>query len=181
MNDINSIKSILDYCPHTGLFTWKESRRVVKKGDIAGCEFKNSNGRIYISIRVNRKLFLAHRLAFLYMENEIPNSNIDIDHINGNGIDNRWINLRKVTRTGNMQNAKINSRNKSGICGVSLIKNTNKWYAYIRADGKSINLGVYENKHDAIMARKNAETKYGFHINHGNKRLQYDPHGAWNK
>lgn len=61
---------------------------------------------------------------------------------------------------------KINSKNTSGYKGVSLMKarpgkrKKDAWRAYITVRGKQINLGIYENKEDAIMARKLAEEKY---------------------
>lgn len=56
--------------------------------------------------------------------------------------------------------AKINKRNKSGYKGVSWMKSRQKWIAYIGFKGKQITLGYFDDKEDAIKARKAAEEKY---------------------
>jgi hypothetical protein len=53
------------------------------------------------------------------------------------------------------------STNTSGVTGVNWLKKNKKWRAYITVDNKQINLGSFENKEDAIKARKDAEIKYG--------------------
>ncbi len=97
------LKSILDYNSETGIFTWKEGNR---KGQIAGYKgklYKGSGG--YILIRVRGKSYRAHRFAWLYMTGRWPKS--VIDHINHKRDDNRWKNLRGVTRLQNQRNKKI--------------------------------------------------------------------------
>ena len=56
--------------------------------------------------------------------------------------------------------AKINKRNKSGYKGVSWMKSRQKWIAYIGFKGKQIMLGYFDDKEDAIKARKAAEEKF---------------------
>lgn len=111
---------------------------------------------------------IAHRkddtTKFCYLQNLIMD-NIDgdliVDHIcDEDKLDNRKCNLRFVTKSENGMNRKLNSNNKSGITGVCWNKTYNKWTAMIMIDGKSIFLGYYINKEDAIRARKNAEEKY---------------------
>lgn len=68
-----------------------------------------------------------------------------IDHINGNGLDNRKSNLRLVTKSQNMMNRGKQSNNKSGYMGVSLHRN-NKWRAYIKLNMKQIHLGLFLEK-----------------------------------
>ncbi len=55
---------------------------------------------------------------------------------------------------------KIPTNNTSGYKGISWTKNVAKWNAYIHFSGKKMNLGYFENKEDAIQARKEAEEKY---------------------
>lgn len=66
-------------------------------------------------------------------------------------------------------NIKLRSNNISGYTGVGFHKETNKWRAYIQKDNKFITLGLFENKKDAIKARKEAENKY-----FGEFRNKYD-------
>ena len=66
----------------------------------------------------------------------------------------------------NRENVRFNNpaKNTSGYPGVRLLKKSNKWIAYIRANGKSINLGSFNTKDEAIRARIKAEIEYLGHI-----------------
>lgn len=142
----------LTYDPNTGFF--------YNNGEKAGGLTKNG----YVKIKIDGKQFLAHRLAFMFMNEDIPK---EVDHINGVKDDNRWSNLRAVTRKENSKNRKRPKNNKSGVIGVRWDKQTNRWRAIIGVDGKQICLGRYAKFSDAVDARKNAEVLYGFHKNHG--------------
>ena len=83
-----------------------------------------------------------------------------VDHINHNTLDNRKENLRICNQHENSKNCIKHKNNTSGTSGVSLIKTSNRWRAYIYLNGKQINLGVYKNINDATKARKDAEIKY---------------------
>lgn len=89
-----------------------------------------------------------------------PESNMVIDHINGDGLDNRKENLRICEQIENMKNLSTPITNTSGCKGVSFQKNTNKWHAYITCNKRRITLGYYSNFEDAVMARKQAEIDY---------------------
>jgi hypothetical protein len=65
-----------------------------------------------------------------------------VDHINGIGSDNKWINLREATRSQNMKNRNMTRQSKSGFKGVT--KNHNKWSAYARLNGVRVHLGTYD-------------------------------------
>lgn len=90
-----------------------------------------------------------------------------VDHINGNGLDNRRCNLRIVDKVGNSRNTKLNVRNTSGKSGVAYREDTGKWRAFIGAEGKILCLGSYDTKGAAIAARELAEIHLGYHHNHG--------------
>lgn len=98
----------------------------------------------------------------IYLHRFIMNcpKDMEVDHINHNGLDNRKENLRIVTHKQNKFNNPILSTNTSGVTGVSWSKQKNKWRAYITIDDKQKSLGYYFNKEDAIKARKEAEEKY---------------------
>lgn len=91
----------------------------------------------------------------------------EIDHINGVRHDNRIINLREVIHTENSRNMKIPISNKSGTVGVSWSKAENRWVSRIMINYKNVFIGQFQNREDAIAARKAAEIKHGFHPNHG--------------
>lgn len=163
------LKKLLHYDPDTGVFVWVKSfGNKVKISDVAGCLKITKGCKRYIYIQFFGKRYLSHRLAFLYMTGSFPE--YDIDHINGDGTDNRWANLRAVTRLENKKNVRRQSNNKSGICGVCFNKINGKWQAQIQVDRKNKFIGIFDNIFDAACARKNAECFYGFHANHGSER-----------
>jgi hypothetical protein len=82
----------------------------------------------------------------------------EVDHINGDSLDNRVRNLRCCTRQQNGVNRGLQSNNTSGHIGV--YQSGNKWHAQITAGRKKIYLGGFDNKEDAIAARMAAELKY---------------------
>jgi len=175
------LKKLLSYNPETGVFTWRERDRKLFQCDRswktwnsrysekeAGGEMNNSSGKKYLSISIFKKPYLSHRLAWLYMSGSFPDN--EIDHINGDGRDNRFKNLRDVTRSENLKNARLHSNNSSGVVGVCWNKNAKKWMSHIMVDYNSIHLGYFGDWFEAICTRKSAEVKYGFHPNHGSNR-----------
>lgn len=99
----------------------------------------------------------THLAMHRYLMN-INDPNYDVDHINHDTRDNRKNNLRIVTHQQNLFNMKLRKDNTSGIIGVCF--NNDKWTSYICYNGKTINLGQFSNKEDAINARKIAEEEY---------------------
>jgi len=151
------LKELLHYDPKTGVFTWIVKRNGVKKSKIAGSESKYG----YLRIRVNGKKYCANRLAWLYMEGYIP-VGFDVDHKNRIRNNNKWKNLRIISRSCNAINSKIPTTNKTGVVGVYLDKQRNQWRSSIRINGKRINLGRFKKFEDAVYSRWQAEIKYGF-------------------
>jgi hypothetical protein len=94
----------------------------------------------------------------------------EVDHIDGNGTNNIWNNLRAVTRADNAKNMRKSSANTSGVTGVVWIKRIKSWKSQIMVNGCCKYLGYFRSKEEAIAARKAAEVLYGFHENHGTER-----------
>ncbi len=156
------LKSILSYDENTGQFIWLNApSRRTKKGSIAGGV--KPHGYIIISINANK--YLAHILAWIYVNGDYPKE--QLDHINHNRADNRIANLREVTLTENARNRGKCARNTSGVLGVIWDKKNNRWHASIGVDAKTVFLGRYVEFSDAVNARKNAEVLYGYHQSHG--------------
>jgi len=148
------LKSILKYDPENGIFTWLVSRGGTKIGDIAGST--GSHG--YVHIQICRKIYKAHRLAFLYMKGDWPE--YAIDHINGIKNDNRFCNLREASCSDNQKNRGVRKHSTTGVTGVYLNKITGKYYPYIMIDDKNAYPkcdGTYD---DAVRVRKEAEIKH---------------------
>lgn len=102
----------------------------------------------------NSRLGLLHRFIL----------NIDtvfeVDHINGNSLDNRRNNLRKSTHHENMMNRKVHKSSKSGIKGVWYREKKRRWEAQIRFNNKQIHLGLFRELEEAVKARRMAELQY---------------------
>lgn len=175
------LKQCLDYNPDTGVFTWKKrpiehfkSSRGLNiwnakyAGRLAGRTAKTRGGKNYSQIAIGRILFYSHRLAWIYVYGSIK-SEMQIDHIDGNGANNRISNLRVVDAPTNGTNKSIPSNNTSGCVGVSFQSREQKWRARISKCGKEYTIGMFANKCDAVKARKQAEIDLGFHPNHGKR------------
>jgi hypothetical protein len=109
---------------------------------------KNSRGYIIIGLNKSaiRKSFTAHRLV---ISTFIGDSNLHIDHINGDKTDNRLDNLRYVT---NRQNKIYGSISKRGGVGYSYHKGMKKYASTIRHNGEKIKLGYFYTKEEASKA-----------------------------
>lgn len=143
------LQELLDYRPETGVFSWKVNRSNVKAGTVTGC--KTVNG--YLFIRLFKKCWLAHRLAWIYCYGHETLPPL-IDHINGDKTDNRIDNLRPGTKVTNGQNrhgAQANNAS-SGLLGVAWLAHVEKFTAYINFDGRRKYLGLFEDKHEAHSA-----------------------------
>lgn len=141
-----SLKSQLAYDQETGLFHWMKKRGRQAAGSVAGSESRNG----YITIRLAGRLYLAHRLAYLYIYGSLPAA--DIDHANGNKSDNRLTNLRAATRAQNTFNVGLRRSNTSGYKGVSWNSERQKYEAYGFLDGKKKALGRYDTAEQAAEA-----------------------------
>lgn len=89
---------------------------------------------------------------------------IDVDHIvhphgDEHKVDNRKSNLRLATKSQNQMNRGLAINNTSGVVGVHFSKRDQKWIAYIKINGKRKHLGSFEDKEDAISARRKAEVE----------------------
>lgn len=116
-----------------------------------------NNGYIEARAIKKNKIVRIHRIIMC-----VKDPKDIIDHISGNTLDNRKLNLRIVTNALNAANHKESKRNTSGVCGVSFRKDTNKWRVRIRENGKEITIGQFDNLIDAAIARMNAEKRiYG--------------------
>ncbi len=165
MKPIEELQKYLLYDKHTGIFYRKISSGGRKAGASAGCKVPRKRNE-YIVISLNSQLYYAHRLAWLYVHGEWPNQ---IDHIDGDGLNNRVDNLRDVTNSENCKNTRLSILNTSGVTGVYRNKLLSKWETRIGKTGSDY-VGIFDEIWDAICARKSAENKHGYHVNHGRSR-----------
>ena len=165
---LEKVQSLLDYNPETGVFRWKISTsNCIKVGQIAGNVFTPSKGIHYRQTSLYGKKYSLHRLAWFMYYGKWPEYNID--HINGDGLDNRISNLRDVPQTINGKNCRFSKNNTSGATGVNWYKRDSVWESFVHVNRKKIFLGRFKDFNEAVKARKDAENKYGFTERHGEK------------
>jgi AP2 domain/HNH endonuclease len=84
----------------------------------------------------------------------------EVDHKNGNTLDNRRGNLRECGRLQNLMNNGRRSDNTSGFKGVHFHSRAARWQARIKANGRRISLGLYKTSEAAAIAYDLAAKRY---------------------
>jgi hypothetical protein len=148
-----SLLEMLRYDSETGVFTWLVNTSNVACGSEAGCVYTTQDGRTYRNIRI-RKLYLAHRLAFFYVTAQWPAQMVD--HRDGDGLNNRWDNLRLADGSQNQANRGAGKNNRVGLKGVKRANQKSGFTASIAHRGKSIHLGTFKTAQDAHTAYSRA-------------------------
>ena len=154
----DQLKAMMSYDPETGSFTRLVTRvHNAKSGTTtAGCVNKHTGYRVF---NIGGKVYYAHRLAWLYMMGNWPV--LEIDHINGNRSDNRWVNLRIATCQQNRRNRDAMSTNTSGHRGVSKSSAGGKpWRAFVTINKRYVSLGQFDTFEAAVSARLDGERRY---------------------
>jgi hypothetical protein len=137
------IRSILDYNPETGDFVWKTHHR---RPDLIGKRAGSPTNTGYWAIAINNQKRLAHRLVWLYVTGTLPL--FHIDHRDGNKQNNKFDNLREVSRFGNLQNMRQPTKaNKVGFLGVSA--HQGKWRVQIMVNGERIRESGFDTPEEA--------------------------------
>jgi hypothetical protein len=106
-----------------------------------------NKGTWYARANVGGKQILLHRLIL-----GDPPPGMEVDHIDGDGLNNQRSNLRFCTKSENMQNRKLQRNNTSGYRGVVFHKPTKKWQATISFQGKTRWLGLFVLPEEAAAA-----------------------------
>lgn len=168
------MRDLIEYNPATGKLFWKERPREMFKTTRAwsiwnaqypGKEaLTNIGNHGYYCGTMFSKSVLAHRVIMGILHGDI--SECHIDHINGDKLDNRLVNLRLVSRSQNQRNQKHRSTNTSGYMGVIPVP-SGKYAAYLRTSKGKKHLGTFNCPTVAFLARKKAERVHGYHRNHG--------------
>jgi hypothetical protein len=176
---IAHLRAILDYCPSTGVLTWKrrapssfscaekERQRVssrwnlLRAGAPAGCI--TSKG--YRVLCIEGRNYPAHRIAWAIVHGAWPAD--EIDHINHARDDNRIVNLREASRAENCQNRSLPKNNSSGQIGVHFHTGSGLWVARAMVGGRRQHMGAFTLRDAAVACRKAANSSLGFHPNHG--------------
>lgn len=179
------LRQLLRYEPETGRLFWRTRSPLLftanrqtalhqaNKWNHSWAEkqaFKCIDKYGYANGSIAASHYKAHRVIWAICYGEWPQG--EIDHIDGDPLNNRINNLRVVTRRENLQNVARSRVNSSGITGVTRIARSGKWHAFIHENRRKISLGEYQTKDEAVSARMIAAEQYGYHENHGreNKR-----------
>lgn len=146
----------LDYLPDMGSFIWRRREEGPAcwngrwAGKPAGSAVKLNNSDIYyVAIRITKSDYKAHQLVWLVETNTWCDY---IDHVDGNGLNNRFSNLRKATRSQNLANSHKLQR------GVYF--ENGRFRAMIRVNGNLIHLGMYLDREEAQTAYNVAANKF---------------------
>lgn len=174
---VSYLKSVLDYDEETGDFMWKPR---IESDFSTKCQFVSWSNRFagkkagtivtkkrksYLKINLGGKNYYAHRIACAILNDCWPEN--EIDHINGNSLDNSKTNLRQVTRKENCRNVSLIPNSTSGYCGVNWHELSGKWRARVKIDGKENYIGLFDDPQEAAIRIKAIRDAVGFHKNHG--------------
>ena len=143
MMNQEKLKSVLRYDETTGAFEWLKGRRT---GKVAGCLDKKG----YVVIRIDRKGYFAHRLAWLYVHGSFPKDGLD--HKNRVRNDNRIANLREADAYDQAQNTGDFKSNTSGYKGVCWHPAVGRFMARTTIDRKRVLVGFFDDASEAYSA-----------------------------
>lgn len=147
--DLSTLKDVLSYCQKTGDFYWiKDINYNAKKGQKAGYLSKDSG---YFIVTYKRKMYLSHRLAWLFTYGEWPKGMLD--HINGNKVDNRICNLRLVSKSQNSQNSYIIGRKPLSEHKNISYQQGGLYVVRIKLNGKYAHYSSHKTLEEAIATR----------------------------
>lgn len=178
----SDLHTLLDVCFYTGRLKWRKryegmqaaGKTLSRHGaNIFNGKFLHTSvGSVgpngYLQIGFLGYDLLAHRVIWTMRFGAWPDRKVD--HINGDRLDNRLVNLRLVDDTDHTRNMARPRHNTSGHVGVRKTS-SGRWQAYICVADRQRHIGVYSSFGEAVAARKAAERANSFHENHGR-----DPH-----
>lgn len=158
------VNSIIKYDSLNGLFFRKDCKikRFINKQ--VGKSYNNGH-HDYVRISIDGKYHIAHRLAWLLYYGKWPEN--QIDHIDGNGLNNKISNLRDVSCSINGKNRKINMNNTSGRGGVHFNKRYERFQATAMSENKRHFLGYYNTFEEACDKLKDFHSTKEFTERHG--------------
>ena len=177
---VQFLMECFDYDPDSGVLRWRvrpsshfktaaaeKCFNGLRAGVVAGSDsLVRGRGDIgYLKIGVTygkqRVVMSVHRICWAIYYGEYPAEHVD--HLNGDGKDNRICNLRSCSAGQNRRNSRISSLNKTGVSGVEY-RPIKRLY---RANCSGVFLGWHKDFFEAVCARKSAELRMGYTARHG--------------
>ena len=167
--DEATIKEMLhwfEFHLYDGTIKWKKRPGMrVDIGDEAGTINKG-----YRELIFKGKYYLTHRVLMAFHEwlcgRELP-ADKEIDHLDGNGLNNKLENLRIVSQSLNQRNRKKSPRNTTGVTGVHFDKRKRKYRARVTSEGKVNFLGYFDSLDEAQRVAEDFRADNGFTPRHG--------------
>lgn len=151
-----------------GSLYWRKSKGRIVAGTKAGCIHTPSKNYTCHVIRINNKLYKAHRLIYMYFNGYTTER---IDHKDNNPLNNNIDNLRLASQSENTLNKSMMSSNTSGVKGVSWRRKSKKWTVRVTVDGEYKSFGSYADLELAELVAIEARNKYHKEFaNHGDKQ-----------
>jgi len=162
---------VLEFDESISRFRWRERVGSLRfnarfAGELAGCVSEREPlGLFYRLLRIDKILYKEHRLVWLYWNGELPKANLD--HLNGDGLDNRLENLRLDSDRSNQRNRARDPRNTSGYTNVSWNKIGRKWEVQVRGKIGNVHGGYFDGLEEAALKAAELREKLGFSPLHG--------------
>jgi hypothetical protein len=151
------LREILTYIPDTGVWLWKDPppRSKVNKGDLAGCISRNTKhpDNCYRRIKIDGRMYKAAILAWFWTYGVWPSK--DLDHANGDSLDDRINNLREATDSQNRANSRVPMHNTSGFMGINWNKRNKRWHVRVMKEGYRHWVGAFKSLDEAKEAHRN--------------------------
>jgi len=150
----NRVREFFKY--DDGNLIWRKSKGRSKEGSTAGMVRQDG----YRVIGIDTKVYLAHRLIYLYHKGYFPENGLD--HKNRIKDKNEIDNLREASKMCNARNSKNRCDNTSGVKGVCFDKARGKWASRINILNKAYSLGRNKDFDEAVLLRLAAEQCLGW-------------------
>ncbi len=142
------LKKEFDYDANTGMLLRKKNNT---KAGHARSKPTGKSTKCYIEVRVGSKKYFAHRIIWYIVTGADPKEDV-IDHIDGDGLNNLFANLRRCSQGENARNRSLNKNSTTGLKGACLDKRNMQFQSYICINKKQIHLGYFPTAELAHMA-----------------------------
>ncbi len=164
------LHEVFRYDEKTGQLFWKRRPRHHYRqptgwginAKLAGTRAGNAFQGKYRQVSLNGKAYYEHRIIYAMCTGVWPAM---VDHLDGNGLNNRFENLVPSSYPENGKNLRRYANNKHGYTGIRPVGA--RWHAHITENGKQVHLGSFPGKAAAIRARRAAERRLGYSPLHG--------------
>lgn len=135
---------LFHYDRENGKLYWKNHWYLSTKMRVKGKEVGTID-KGYLRVKIGYETYQVHRLIFCLEYGYF--SDYQIDHINGNSLENHFLNLRELSVRGNQQNRAYHRQGK--LVGATFVKDKNKWMSQASLDHKHIFIGYYDTELEA--------------------------------